>query len=566
VYTDLGLEELVSELENIISNQPINKIKDNVEAIKSAFSSKFSVLLANKKEEFIKEGGNSIDFHFSTPYKSNYNNLMALYKKNRSFYYKQLEQQFQDNLKTRLDIIEALKNLIDDVENTNKYNSFKALQERWHNVGPIPRNKYNDTWQTYLHHVERFYDLLHLNKDLRDLDFKHNLNEKEKLIKRAEALANEENIDVAFKALQELHKIWKEDIGPVDKEVREEVWNRFSLATKVIHDRRHEAFKDLKVVFDANADKKEEIIEKMHLLKVDEFKSHSDWQQAIKAIEKLRDEFFNVGRVSRKQNEVLWRKFKEVTRNFNANKNNFYKNIKSEQLENLTKKRALLSHAQSLKDTEDMTGAIDVFKKIQADWKNIGHVPRKYSDKIWYEFKDACNHFFDRLHEVKNEDNKGQEEAFNNKEAYLEELNNKLTEADFKPTIEDVTGYITHWKTLGFVPSSMRHIETKFNKFLEKLLEQLNLDKKELNFIRFKIQMDAFKAANNFKKIEGEQFFLMKKIDELNKEIQQLKNNMGFFSNTSKSNPLFDNVNKTLAKRQEDIDIFKEKLNYLRKL
>ncbi len=565
-YKAMTLEDLVLELETLINNEPINKIKDQADTIKSVFNTKFSELLASKKAAFIEEGGNSIDFYFSTPYKSNFNNLIALYKKKRAQFYRQLEQQFQDNLKSRLDIIEALKELIDDVENTNKYNSFKALQERWHTVGPIPRNKYNDTWQTYLHHVERFYDLLHLNKDLRDLDFKHNLEEKEKLIKRAEALADETNIDSAFKELQQLHKIWKEEIGPVDKEVREEVWNRFSQATKVIHDKRHEAFRALKIVFDANSIKKEEVIAEMKSLKIEEFKSHSDWQKAIKIIDSYRDEFFNVGRVSRKQNEVLWNKFKEVTKNFNTTKNNFYKKIKTEQLDNLTKKRALLSQAKSLKDAEDLAGTVEVFKKIQADWKNIGHVPRKYSDKIWHEFKDACNYFFDRLHAVKGESNEGQVEAFNNKKAYLDELKKTLKDEGVKPSLDDVKSYISKWKTLGYVPTGMRHIEAKFNKFLEKCLTDLKLGKNELNIIKFKISMDGYKAANNVKKIEDEQFFLIKKIDELNREIQQLKNNMSFFSNATDTNPLFDNVNKTLKKHQEDIDVFKEKLNYLRKM
>ena len=565
-YKSMALQDLVLELETLVNNEPVNKIRDNVEAIKKVFNIKFSELLASEKKAFIKEGGNSIDFHFSAPYKFDYNNLMAQYKKKREQYYKQLEQQLQDNLKIRLDIIEALKNLIDDVDNTNKYSAFKALQERWHAVGPIPRNKYNDTWQTYHHHVERFYDLLHLNKDLRDLDFKHNLEEKEKLIKRAEDLAKEENIDKAFKELQELHKIWKEEIGPVDKEIREDVWNRFSSATKVIHDKRHEAFRKLKVVFDANTKKKEEVIAKMRAFNIDKLISHSDWQQGIKVMENFREEFFSIGRVSRKQNEMLWQKFKEVTRKFNNAKNNFYKKIKTEQLENLTKKRALLKQAKSLKDTEDLEGTVAIFKKIQADWKHIGHVPRKYSDKIWHDFKEACNYFFDRLHAAKEGEDKGQIEAFNNKKSYLDTLNKKLKGENVKLSLDDIKLYLKEWKKLGYVPRDKRYIEQKFNEFLDKCLKDLKLDKNELNLTKFKMQMDSYQAANNIKKIEDEQFFLTKKIDELTREIQQLKNNMGFFSNTTDSNPLFDNVNKTLKKHQDDLKLFKEKLKYLRKL
>ncbi len=564
-YKNLDLDALVAELEDLVTNAPVNKIKDNVEGIKNAFNTKFSAALASEKEAFIKGGGNSIDFHYASPQKSKFNSLLSQYKRKRNQYYTQLENELQDNLKIKLDIIESLKELIDNAEVRTMYNSFKSLQERWRSVGLIPRNKYNDTWQTYHHHVERFYDLLHLNKDLRDLDFRHNLEEKEKLIKRAEALNDEENIDEAFKELQQLHKLWKEEVGPVQKELREEVWQRFSKATKVIHDKRHESFKELKTTFDENTAKKELIIEQIVSVNTDELKSHSDWQNAIKKVEKYRDDFFKVGRVSRKQNEALWRKFKEATRNFNSQKNNFYKQIKSEQLNNLTKKRALLSQAQELKDNEDLEGTVALVKKIQADWKNIGHVPRKYSDKIWKEFKEACNHFFDRYHATKDEDNKESVEAFNAKKAYLESLKTKTGEKDFELSLEHIKTFIKEWKTLGYVPSSMRHIEAKFNKFLEKLLGGLKLDKNELTMLKFKIMIDGYKAENNDRKIDSEQIFLRKKIDEITKEMQQLDNNMNFFANTSDDNPLLKKVKSDISKYQADLVLLKEKLNYIRK-
>lgn len=564
-YNGIDLESLVEELDNLVNNAPVNKIKDNIEALKTAFNTNFSAMLAAKKAAFIEEGGDSIDFHFSEPYKTKYNALLGQFKKKRHLFYSQLEQDLQNNLKIKLDVITALKELIDNADVKTMYNDFKALQERWKSVGPIPRNTYDDTWKTYDHHVERFYDLLHLNKDLRDLDFKHNLVKKEKLIQRAIDLDKEPNVDAAFKELQKLHKIWKEDVGPVQKEIREEVWGRFSDATKVIHDKRHEAFKDLKSVFDENATKKEAVIEKIQAFDIEALSSHSDWLNGIKNIEKLRDEFFKIGRVSRKQNEALWKKFKEATREFNSAKNNFYKSIKADQLDNLTKKRDLVSQAQSLKDAEDLVGTVEVFKKIQADWKNIGHVPRKYSDKIWKEFKDACNHFFDRLHDSKTEDDKGLMEAFNTKKAYLDELKSKAKDKDFKPTLEDIKTYVTEWKTLGFVPTEMRHIEAKFNKFLEKLVESLNLDKNELVLLKFKMAIDGYKASNNYTKIDGEHQFLRKKIDEITKEKQQLDNNMNFFANTSDDNPLLKKVKNDIQKIQDDLDVLKEKLEYLRR-
>jgi len=564
-YKKLTLDELVTDLENLVANAPVNRIKDNVEGIKSAFNAKFSEALAAEKKVFIDGGGNSIDFHYSSPHKSKYNSLLSQFKRKRTQFYNKLESELQDNLKIKLDIIIALKELIDNAEVKTMYNSFKSLQERWRSVGMIPRNQYNDTWQTYHHHVERFYDLLHLNKDLRDLDFKHNLVEKEKLIVRAEALNDEPNIDVAFKELQQLHKLWKEEVGPVQKEIREEVWQRFSAATKVIHDKRHESFKELKSTFDENTAKKEVIITQIVMFETDGLKSHSDWQNAIKKVEKLRDDFFKVGRVSRKQNEALWKKFKEATRHFNSRKNDFYKNIKSEQLENLTKKRALLAQAQELKENKDLDANVALVKKIQADWKNIGHVPRKYSDKIWKEFKDACNFFFDRYHEESDKVDEGLLETFKAKKEYLESLKTAAAEKDFESSLELIKTYIKEWKKFGYVPSSMRHIESKFNKFLEKLLGGLNLDKNELSMLKFKMMIDGCKAENNVRKIDSEIIFLRKKIDETIKGKQQLDNNMNFFANTSDDNPLLNKVKNDIRKYEDDLVLLKEKLAYIRK-
>lgn len=564
-YKKLSLEELVTELEELVENAPVNKIKDNVEGIKSAFNTQFSAALAKEKAAFIKEGGNSIDFYYKSPHKSKFNTLLSQFKKKRSQFYKQLEAELQDNLKIKLDIINSLKDLINNAEVKTMYNSFKSLQERWRSVGPIPRNKYNDTWQTYHHHVERFYDLLHLNKDLRDLDFKHNLEEKEKLIERAEALKEEPNIDIAFKELQKLHKLWKEEVGPVQKEIREEVWQRFSDATKVIHDKRHENFKELKITFDENVLKKEAIIVQIAEVETDNIKNHSEWQKTIRKVEQLRDDFFNVGRVSRKQNEALWKKFKEVTRNFNTQKNNFYKNIKKDQLDNLTKKRALVAQAQELKDSADLEATVDQVKKIQADWKKIGHVPRKYSDKIWKEFKDACNHFFDRYHDVKVEDEKELLEAYNAKKEYLESLKAQSVEKDFEVSLELVKSFLKEWKTLGYVPSSKRKIESEFNKFLENLLKGLKLSKNELALLKFKMVIDGYKAENNNRKIDSEIIFLRKKIDETIKGKQQLDNNMNFFANTSDDNPLLNKVKNDIKKYEDDLVLLKEKLAYIRK-
>src|SRR5690606_29264692 len=333
-----------------------------------------------------------------------FNEVYGDYREKRDHYHRQLEQTLKNNLQIRLEIIEQLKGLISVEEDINTtYNNFKNIQERWKSAGAIPRNNYNDVWRTYHHHMEIFYDFLHLNRELRDLDFKYNLEEKQKLVQRAEALADEPDLGRAFRELQTLHKIWKEDIGPVGKEHREEIWDRFSNATKVIHQRRQLQIGELEAIYEKNLEKKKEIIEAIQKISENVASGHKQLQQQIREIEGLRDSFFKAGRVPQKVNEETWNAFKTAVRRFNHHKNSFYKDQKKDQHNNLDKKRALVELAISLKDSDDWETATPELKRIQSEWKSIGHVPRKYSDKIWKEFKDACNHYFNRLHDQRSD-------------------------------------------------------------------------------------------------------------------------------------------------------------------
>ncbi|MGA1340983.1 MAG: DUF349 domain-containing protein, partial [Flavobacteriaceae bacterium] len=260
-----------------------------------------------------------------------------------------------------------------------------------------PRDKYNDVWRTYHHHMEIFYDFLNLNRELRDLDFKHNLEEKLKLVERAEELAEQTDIHQAFQELQVLHKIWKEDLGPVDKEHRNEIWDRFSKATKTIHDKRQAYFASLDKDLEVNLHAKEEILEKIKQLTLQAPTSHKEIQNQIKSMESLRQSFMEIGKVPSKQSDKIWRSFKVLSRTFNKNKNNFFKNIKKDQNDHLTQKRALLEIAQGLVEAEINEANTAELKRIQAAWKEVGHVPRKFSDALWKDFKSACNAYFERL-------------------------------------------------------------------------------------------------------------------------------------------------------------------------
>src|SRR5690606_9070752 len=321
-YHAMSMEQLVNELESLLKHQKVQTIKSQVDEIKSEFNAKFSEILEEKKEEFINDGGNEIDFYFASPLKKQFNTLYNSYRNGLNDYYKKLETNLKANLEKRLQIIEEIKGLIHVEENMNTtYKHFKELQEQWRNAGPIPRDKYNNAWNTYHHHVEIFYDFLHLDRDLRDMDFKHNLDQKLKIIDRAEELAKDENTNRAFRELKVLHKMWKEDLGPVDKEHREAIWERFSNATKIIHDKRQAYFADIDKVHEDNLVKKEAIIAKIDAIAKDTNNAHQAWQNKIKQIEDLRKEFFNAGKVPIKVNEATWAKFKMAVREFNKHKN-----------------------------------------------------------------------------------------------------------------------------------------------------------------------------------------------------------------------------------------------------
>lgn len=560
-YASMDLEKLVGELTSLLKNNPVQQIKVNAEAIKNAFNSKFGALLAEKKAAFLAEGGNIIDFQFSSPVKSQYNKLLGEYKSKRDAYYSQLEQQLKENLAKRNQVIEDLKAMIDGGNPNSVYNDFRALQDRWKAIGPVPKTRYNDTWKVYHHHVERFYDLLHLNKDFRELDFKHNLEEKLKIIKRAEELSEQENVNDAFKELQDLHRIWKEEIGPVGKDYRETVWQQFSAATKKIHDKRHEYFRSLKSQYQSIIDAKLAIVEKINQYDFSKNKTHKDWQKSIKEIEVLRKQYFDVGKLPYNKSEAVWQQFKAATKRFNSVKNAFYKNEKGVQSENLKKKMALVELAESLKDSEDWENTTNMLKRIQADWKKIGHVPRKYSDDIWGRFKSACNHYFDRLHSKKNQVSQEQQEIVDAKKAFIETL-----KTEENPSLESVKEAITKWRELGNLPRNARHIDGKFNKVVDAQLESLNLNKQDIAMMKFKNVVDNYLAQEDYRKLDSEQLFLRKKIDETVREMQQLENNLSFISNATEDNPLVQNVRKGIQNFKDDLDIWQAKLEYVRGL
>ena len=570
-YDTLSLEDLVTELKSLVSTDKLLAAKDHIEEIKKSFLAKYNHLLEEKKEEFLAENQDpNEDFQYHSPLKTSFDKYYTIFRDAKNAHFKSLQTNLKTNLETRLAIVEELKELINpqaNIKDTLKH--FNDLRERWKNAGAIPKDKYNHVWNNFHFHVENFYDYLHLDREARDLDFKHNLEQKQKIVARVEELVKEADINKAFRELQDLHRIWKEDIGPVSREHRDEIWNKFSDLTKQMHDKREVLFENQRGTELENLAKKKDIIAQIEVLATEKVNAHSQWLAQIEKVEALRTAFFSAGKVPSDVNEEIWSAFKTAVRNFNSFKNSFYKDIKKDQNDNLSKKTALVAKAKELQESTDFAATTPIMKQIQEEWKQIGHVPRKYSDKIWKEFKDACNHYFEKLKEQKNEENTEEVAAFDNKKAYLETLREFQLVGEHKADLDAIKLHIETWKNFGKVPFPRRHIEGKFNKILDALFEKLNLSKKDTEMMRFANRMDHLSESHDTRKLDNEKIFIMRKIDEVQHEIFQLENNIQFFTNTKnakKENSIVLEVRKNIAIHKETLAVWKEKLKQLRNL
>ena len=564
-FESLSLEDLVNKFESLLENENSQNVRNNINKIKNSFNAAFAILIAEKKDAFLADGGNVIDFNFTSPLKKRFNDLSKSFRERQQSFQKNRAQQLNQNLEIRLQIIEEIKGLINVEGDINSsYNTFKSLQERWRNTGQIPSTENNNTWNNYRHHVEIFYGFLHLNRDLRDLDYKHNLEQKQKIIQSTEELATETDLNRAFRELQALHKIWKEELGPVAKEFKDELWERFSAATKVINDKRQDYYGQLEETFNDNLVIKNDIIDKIKAISEKTSLVHKEWQANIKEIEALRDAFFKAGKVPSKQNEKTWTAFKDAVRIFNKNKNTYYKTLKKDQSENYRKKLELVEIAEQNKDSLDLETTLALMKDIQNRWKSIGHIPRKDSDKLWKRFRGACNLFFDRYHEQKNNGSEEEIKSFEDKTSLLETLNSFIPSEDKDTNLDSLNQFSSQWKKIGNVTKSKRFIDGKFFKSLDGFYSKIGLDKEALENLKYSLKLETISKDPSL--FNNEVIFIRKKIDEIKSEINQLENNLQFFSNVDDDNPLVKEVHKNISKHKEALKVWKLKYSKIKKL
>ena len=538
-------------VENLELDDWYNKRKD-LENLRSEINS----LLKEKNDE-------SDEFKIS---KDLFLKSIKSYSFKKKKYFKELSSNQNENLEKRKELIEKIKGLISVDENPNKlYNKFKVLKEQWHSTGLVPISERNNIWETYRHHVGKFYDFLHLNRDLRELDYKLNYDEKIKIIEKAEGLDKIDDIIKASRDLNDLHRLWKNELGPVSKEHSEELWNRFQSASKKIHQKRQEYQKDFLNIQNDNYLKKEKIINQMKDLIKIESNSHSDWQKKIKSFEDLKIEFQKIKNLQKSKNKKCWNDFRIVTKDFNTSKNSFYKNQKKELKISIDKKKKLIEELKNIIDKNLISENTSRIKSIQEDWKNIGYLPRKISNSLWNEFRPLVNKYYDILKSGSINLSKDEEAVYNSKTKFIDKVKLSKKDKSLSEVKESFNKVISEWNELGGINKNSQNIlNNSLSKKLNSLLNSSDLTKIEKDDLAFELEIELQK--NNPEEISKKVQFIKRKISDLEDESNQFQNNLEFFSDSSSENPLIKNVTSKIESINERIDFWKRRLNKAQKI
>ena len=559
-YNGLELDQLLNILEKKVNAGKVIQHRKDFDTLSKLIEGNLDQLLKSKKEDFINSGGAPDDFYIKLPEKITFDQLMRKFKFKKARYYQDLEKSQQNNLAIRKSLINELKGLVGiDRPISDTYRQFKDLQSRWRESGHVPQSEANNIWKTYHHHVGIFYDFLHLNREFRELDYKYNYEEKIKIIEEVEAMAKIDNIQKAFRNLQELHKRWKDELGPVAKEHEESLWERFSQATKVIHEKRQFFQKNQTEIFKANFNKKADLIAQMRELHEAEVKTHNEMQKLIRNMEALRSSFFDCGSVSRSKSAEIWTAFKEVMRAFSRKRNSFYKLLKKEYAENMKKRMELVKQVEELHQTEDLASSTPKVIALQKQWKQMGPVSRKQNDKAWNHFRKACNNYFDLLDSQKNKLSEAEQLAYDQKNKLLQTIQSE--ESVDRVIIDKWT---EDWIAIGSVGQKKEKINNEFYTVVEHALKQSGEDKDFITEYIYEVKLKLMGDRNEL--IQKERSQIKQRLDNAKQQYIQLETNMDFFTKSSSENPLVAKVMKDLEKQKKIIEGLEKKLKAFKRL
>lgn len=561
-YAAMDKKQLVEVLQNL-AQQPVNEVKEDVVRVRVAFAAIRKEELAKEKEAFIAKGNEEAAFApAADELEEQFKSLYAEIKEKRAAYNAAQDALKAENLAKKREIISKINEIAEDADNVNRqYSTVQQLQQDFKAIGEVPSENDTEVWKSYQVAVERFYDLLKMNKELRDYDFKKNLEQKQALCAEAEALDEEADIVDAFKKLQHLHTSWRE-IGPVSKEIREELWTRFKNASAVINKKYQSFFEERKANEKKNAEGKEALCVKIEAISTDNLKTYAAWDEATKAIIGLQEEWKKLGFASRKVNTELFARFRKSCDEFFAKKAEFFKRMKDELAANLAKKIELCEKAEALKDSTEWKKTTDALIALQKEWKTVGPVVKKHSDAVWKRFIAACDAFFEEKKKQNVNVHSVEHENLKQKKDIIAQINSILENKETEDAPNKVRELMKKWQEVGHVPYKEKDkVYAEYKAAIDKAFEQLDMKAKKARMANF---ANSINQMSDTGKVYHERERLVRAYEMKSQELKTYENNLGFFNAQSKSgNSLVKEMERKIANIKEEIAMLEQKIKLI---
>lgn len=561
-YAAMDKKQLVEVLQNL-AQQPVNEVKEDVVRVRVAFAAIRKEELAKEKEAFIAKGNEEAAFApAADELEEQFKSLYAEIKEKRAAYNAAQDALKAENLAKKREIISKINEIAEDADNVNRqYSTVQQLQQDFKAIGEVPSENDTEVWKSYQVAVERFYDLLKMNKELRDYDFKKNLEQKQALCAEAEALDEEADIVDAFKKLQQLHTYWRE-IGPVSKEIREELWTRFKNASAVINKKYQSFFEERKANEKKNAEGKEALCVKIEAISTDNLKTYAAWDEATKAIIGLQEEWKKLGFASRKVNTELFARFRKSCDEFFAKKAEFFKRMKDELAANLAKKIELCEKAEALKDSTEWKKTTDALIALQKEWKTVGPVVKKHSDAVWKRFIAACDAFFEEKKKQNVNVHSVEHENLKQKKDIIAQINSILENKETEDAPNKVRELMKKWQEVGHVPYKEKDkVYAEYKAAIDKAFEQLDMKAKKARMANF---ANSINQMSDTGKVYHERERLVRAYEMKSQELKTYENNLGFFNAQSKSgNSLVKEMERKIANIKEEIAMLEQKIKLI---
>lgn len=568
-YTKMSFEELVAKMIDLVATDDISSIKNDIGEIKSQYIKKIKQVKQNHYDKFIANGGlekeyETIKYDFEQQYQAAY----EIYKEKKSVYTQAVEKQKEENYKLKEELLESLRNMINSNENLNKiYHEFKDLQEKWREIGQVPQNQVKTLWENYHFLVEKFFEKVQINKELMMMGLNKNLEEKISLCEKTEDLLLEKSINKSFTQLQEYHERWKE-IGPVPHDKNDEIWERFKTATDKVNLRRHEYYETLHEEQKSNLLLKTALCEKAETYNEHQYEKLKDWNKATDEVNALMEEWKTLGPAPKKYNDSIWKRFKSAINEFYNSKKKFIGNIKDEQMTNYHLKLDLIAQVEAIKNSDDWKKSTQEIIGIQRKWKEIGQVPRKYSDKIWKTFRGHCDDFFNAKDEFFKNIGKVEKDNKASKLALIEEVKNYKFGDNQEENLKAIKDLQRRWIEIGRVPiKDKSKLQQEFKTSIDKHLNALNINVFEFENSGLKNKIEGMEnKADAERLLRKEINFYKSKIEFLQKDLTLWENNISFFANSKNADLLKADFEKKIAKGKKEVDVMKAKIRQFDKM